>query len=207
MRQKSLIFQGFKDAGRVVLPTLGLLFLATLYLPAQSPKPDLPDPVKYLNKFDVVWNVARAVLDEEIDLDIELQDRTGGRIVTKPNDFIAGALTSTEVNKVALKNDTMTASWIRARYSAEVLLERVSQTVTMVTVHTKIEALSRELDGEEKWVELQSLGSFERRILGKISMVLLGNPVQYERKRGFWDKTPQPVNPKKPKSIPTRPPD
>lgn len=205
MSEKSLISQRFKGVARTVFAALICLALGALNGAAQSQKPSLPDPVKFLNKFDVVWNVVRSVLEEEMEFDIELQDKAGGRIVTKTNDFITGALTSSEVNKVAVKNDTMTASWIRARYAAEVLLERVSQSTTMVTVSTKIEGLSRELNGEEKWVEFQSLGTFERRILGKISMVLLGNPVLYERKRGFWDKTPQPVNPKRPKTIP--PPD
>lgn len=172
-----------------------MTFSLTLPLPAQTPKPDLPDPVKYLNKFEVVWNVARSVL-EEMDFDIELQDGAGGKIVTKPQNFITGSLTSSELDKVALKNDTITASWIRARYTAEVTIERVTPTINMVTVSTKIEALNRELDGTEKWIELQSLGVFERRILGKISMVLMGNPMLYEREKGFWDKPPQPVNPK-----------
>jgi hypothetical protein len=183
--------------------------MAQLYiipLTAQSQKPSLPDPVKFLNKKDIVWNVVRSVLEEEMEFNIEFQDRPGGRLVTKPDEFITGSLTSSELDKVAIKNDTITSSWLRARYSVEALLEIVSPTETMVTIRTDIEALNRELDGTEKWITLQSLGVFERRVLGKISMRLLGSEVLFERKKGFWDKTPQPVDPTRKRPIPTRPP-
>lgn len=172
---------------------------------AQTPKPSLPDPVKFINRVDIVWNVVRAVFDE-MGYRVELEDRKGGRIVTKPYEFITGSLTSSEVDKVAIKKDTITGSWLRARYSAEALMEIVTPTETMVTIRTKMEALNREMDGTEKWIPLESLGVFEKRILGKISLKLLGNEMQFDTKKGFWDKSPQPVDPRKPKPYPTRPP-
>ncbi len=183
-----------------------LLIVCSLVTPlrAQSQKPNLPDPVKYVNKFDIVWNVVKAVLDD-MGFSIELEDKKAGRLVTKPYEFITGTLTSSEVDKVAIKNDSITGTWLKARYSVEALLEIVSPTETMVTIRTKMEALNRDVDGTEKWVPVESLGTYERRILGKISMKLLGNEDQTNKKKGFWEKSPQPVN-ERPSRLPTRPP-
>jgi hypothetical protein len=172
---------------------------------AQAEKPSLPDPVKFLAKRDVVYNVVRSAL-EGMGLSIELEDRTGGRLVTKPDEFITGALTSSEVDKVAIKNDTATGSWLKARYSVEALMEVVTPAETLVTIRTKMEALNRDLDGTEKWIPIQSLGVYEKRILGKISLKLLGNEMQFGNKKGFWDKSPQPVDPRA-KKPPGPPPD
>ena len=101
--------------------------------------------MKFVAKFDIVWKVARSVL-EDMDFSIQLEDRSGGKILTKPVEFITGSLTSTEVDKVAVKRDTVTGQWMKARYSAELLVEIVSATETMVTVQTRMEALSRDLD-------------------------------------------------------------
>jgi hypothetical protein len=162
--------------------------------------------VTFVYKYDVVWNVVRAVL-VDMGYSIELEDKKGGRIVTKPYEFITGALTSSEVDKVATKQDSVTGAWLKARYTVEAVLEIVSPTKTMVTIRTKMEGLRRELDSSEKWVPLESLGTFEKRILGKISMKLLGNEMQFDTKKGFWDKSPQPVDPRAPRPLPpSRPP-
>ena len=187
---------------RSMLVLLVLLLAPTLS--ALPQKTELPDPVKFVAKFDIVWRVARSVL-EEMDFSIQLEDRAGGKILTKPVEFITGSLTSVEVDKVAIKKDRVSGQWMKARYSAEVVLDIVSSTETMVTVLTKMEGLNRDLDSTEKWLPLESLGVFEKRILGKISMKLLGNEPQYESKKGFWDKSPQPVNPRR-RPGPTGPP-
>ncbi|MFH1572971.1 MAG: hypothetical protein ABIG68_03260 [Acidobacteriota bacterium] len=191
MSRKSLIYQCLK----VLTAMAAAVILAVPAAIGQSQKPALPDPVKFLNKQGIVYNVVRAVL-EDMEFGIELEDRAGGRIVTKSEEFITGSLTASEVDKVAVKNDSLTGSWLRARYSAEALVEAVSPNESLVTVRTRIEALNRELDGSEKWVELQSLGAFEKRILGKIGVKLLGNEMQFDTKKGFWDKSPQPVDPR-----------
>jgi hypothetical protein len=147
----------------------------------------------------------RAVLDD-MGYSTELEDKRAGRITTKPYEFITGALTSSEVDKVAIKRDTVTGAWLKAHYRVEALLEIVSATETMVTIRTKMEALNRDVDGTEKWLPLESLGTYEKRILGKISMKLLGNEVQFDTKKGFWDKRTQPVDPRTPKPYPTQPP-
>jgi hypothetical protein len=171
----------------------GLLLLGAVFsLNAQPQKPNLPDPVKFVNKFDTVANVVHSVFDE-MGLKIELEDRKGGRITTRPYEFIAGSLTPSETAKVAVKNETATGSWIKAQYSVEALLEIVSPTETMVTIRTKIEALNRDVDATEKWVALDSLGSLERRILGKISTKLMMGLDPPQEKKGFWNKSPQPV--------------
>jgi len=205
MDQKLLISQYLKVPFRVLLSSFVLTCIATSPLRADTQKPSLPDPIKFVNKFDVVWNVVRAVLDE-MGYATELEDKKAGRITTKPYEFITGSLTSSEVDKVAVKRDTPTGTWLKARYTVEALLEIVSPTETMVTVRTKMDALNREMDGSEKWIPIESLGTFEKRILGKISMKLLGNEMQFNNKKGFWDKSPQPVDSRRPTPLPPPPP-
>lgn len=173
---------------------------------AQPQKPDIPDPIKFMNKFDIVANVVMSVLADDMGYKIELEDRKGGRFVTRPYEFITGSLTSSEVDKVAIKNDTATGSWTKARYTVEALLEIVTPTQTMVTILTKIEALNRDVDGTEKWVVLDSLGAIERRILGKISTkLMMGSEAPFDDRKGFWKKRPQPVDPRQPRfPSPTR---
>ena len=187
-----------------------LSFLVALVLisspsPAQTERASLPDPVKFVNKFDIVWNVARAVLND-MGYGVELEDKAGGRISTKPYVFVTGSLTPSEIDKVAIKSNTATGSWVRARYSVEAILEIVNPRETLVTVRTKMEGLNRDLDGTEKWLPLESLGLFEKRILGKLSLKLMGNELDFENKKGFWNKSPQPVDSRRPKPYPTRPP-
>jgi hypothetical protein len=203
MDQKSLISQCFKVL-RVIL-LCALVGLSVQPVQAQTQKPSLPDPVKFVYKFDIVWNVVRAVMDE-MDYRTELEDRKAGRITTRPYEFITGSLTSSEVDKVAVKRDTITGSWLKARYSVEAQLDIVSPTETMVTIRTKMEGLNRDIDGSEKWIPLESIGTYEKRILGKISLKLLGNEMQFDNKKRFWDKSPQPVDPRVPRVNPIPPP-
>jgi hypothetical protein len=178
-------------------------FCTAVSLSAQTQKPNLPNPVKFIAKYDVVANVVRDVL-EKMDFKIELEDRKGGKIVTKPYEFITGSLTSSELEKVAVARNPVTGSLLKARYSVEGILEIVSPTETMITVHTNIEALSKEVDGTEKWMQFDSLGTYERRILGKITAMLMSNKAVQEEKKGFWGQQPQPVNPSQPR-LPTIP--
>jgi hypothetical protein len=67
-----------------------------------------------------------------------------------------------------------------------------------------MEALNRDVDGTEKWLPIESLGTFERRILGKISMKLLDKDVPAEERKGFWGQRPQPVDSRQPRN-PTTP--
>jgi hypothetical protein len=182
---------------RNLLKYTALLSLAGLWgafsVHAQSQKPNLPDPVKFVNKFDTVVNVVHAVL-EDMGFKIEVEDRKGGRITTRPYEFITGSLTSSELSKVAVRKDTVTGSWVKAQYSVEALLEIVSPTETMVTIRTKMEALNRDIDGTDKWVDFDSLGSVERRILGRISTkLMMGSDAPPDERKGFWKKSPQPV--------------
>jgi hypothetical protein len=169
----------------------------SLTLCAQTQKPNLPNPIKFTEKSEKVGNVIRAVLTD-MGLKIELEDRNAGKFVTRPYEFITGSLTSSEVDKVAIKKDTVTGSWLKARHTVEAILEIVSPVETMVTVHAKVEALSRDADGTDKWIPLESLGTIERRVLGKISTILLGNEGPLDKK-GFWGKSPQPVDPRQPR--------
>lgn len=186
-----------RHAFPILIGLLTALSFTALPVAAQTPKPSLPDPVKFVTKFDIAWVVVRSVLTS-MDYAIELEDKKGGRIVTKPSEFITGSLTGVEVAKVAVNNSN-SGTLLKARHTVEGLLEIVSGTETLITIRTKMEALNRDLDGSEKWIPLESLGIFEKRILGKISLKLLGNEIQFDEKKGFWDKSPQPVNPRRPK--------
>ncbi len=205
MGPKSLISQYVKVSSRALLSLLTLLCFGIPLLWAETQKPSLPDPVKFVNKYDIVWNALRAVLDD-MGYATELEDKKAGRITTKPYEFITGALTSSEVDKVAIKQNNPTGTWLKARYTVEALLEIVSPTETMVTIRTRMEALNRDLDGSEKWIPIESLGTFEKRILGKISLKLLGNEMQFNNKKGFWEKSPQPVDSRRPSPLPPPPP-
>ena len=161
----------------------------------QQQKPDLPDPIKFMNTYDQVLNTARAVM-EEMGFSIERDDRKGGRITTRPYEFITGSLTAGEMEKVAVRKDTLSGNWTKARYKTETVVEIVSPTETMITVTADIEGLSHDVDGTEKWIPLDSLGAVERRILGRISVKLLGTDVPAESRKGFWSRKPQPVDPR-----------
>lgn len=175
-----------------------LSLVSVFPLSAQSQRPNLPDPIKFVNKFETVANVVHSVFDD-MGFKIELEDRKGGKITTRPYEFITGSLTPSEIEKVAVRNDTVTGSWRKGQYSVEAILEIVSPTETMVTIRTKIEGLNRDVDGTEKWVTLDSLGSLERRILGRISTKLLMGAEPPQEKKGFWNKSPQPVDPRQPR--------
>src|SRR5439155_7822003 len=154
--------------------TVGFLLVLGPAAGAQTPKPSLPDPVRFVVKYDIAWNVVRSVLTDS-GFAIELEDRKGGRLVTKPQEYITGSLTSSEIDKVGIKNDTVSGSWLRAQYAVEALVEIVSPTVTLVTIRTRMEALNRDLDGSEKWMPVEPLGVLEKRLLGKISVKIIGN--------------------------------
>jgi hypothetical protein len=201
MRGKPIIYQYVK----VFRSLLAALILGGVALTSvgwgQLPKPSLPDPIKFINRREMVMRASRAVL-EQLGYRIELDDPQAGRIVTKPYEFVSGALTSPEVDKVAIKTDTVTGSWLRAEYVVETTFEVVSPTETLVTVRTLMRALNRDTDGAEKWVQLQSLGSVEKRVLGKISMKLLGTEPEFKDKKGFWEKKPTPPPPIKKQPAP-----
>jgi hypothetical protein len=168
-------------------------FLLAAQVQAQTEKPNLPNPVKFVAKYDVAWNVVRSVL---IDMGyaLQLEDRKGGKLTTKPMEIITGSLTYSETSKVAVIHEIQTGNWLRTQASAEAFVELVSPTETLVTVRTQFESLDREMDGTEKWVQLESLGTIERKILGKISMKLMGTDLDKNQKKGFWEKSPEPVD-------------
>ena len=183
--------------------TFALMFLFCLAGPLnaqQQQKPDLPDPIKFMNTYDQVMNMTRAVM-EDMGFSIERDDRKGGRITTRPYEFITGSLTLSEMEKFAVCKDTQ-GNWIKGRYKTEAVIEIVSPKETMVTINADIEGLRRDMDGTEKWVRMDSLGAMERRVLGRISIKLLGTDAPTESRKGFWGQKPQPVNPRQPGVFP-----
>lgn len=193
MRAKLLIFQYVKVRRGLLLVILAALMPAIQAF-AQIQRPSLPDPIKFINRRELVMRASRAVF-ESLGYRIELDDQKNGRLVTRPYEFVSGALTSSEIDKIASKTDSITGSWIRATYVVEATFEMVTATETLVTVRAQMQGLNRESDGTEKWIPLQSLGSVEKRVLGKISMKLLGTEPQFKDNKGFWDKKPAPPTP------------
>lgn len=175
------------------IPAILLAVCLSGALTAQEQKVDIPDPVKFRNKYDMVFNAVRSVFSDKYE--IELEDSKAGIIRTRPYEFISGSLTADEAAKVAIVNNPHTGYWLKARYSVEAEIEMVSSPETLVTVRTKIEALSRDIDGTETWIPLDSRGLIERRTLGLISGILMGKEKKPERK-GFWGQKPQPVDPR-----------
>jgi len=163
---------------------------------AQMQKPNLPDAIKFLGKRENVMRASRAVL-EQLGYTIELEDMQAGHLVTRPYEFVSGTLTSSEIDKIAIKNDSLSGAWLRAHYVIDAQFEIVSTTETLVTVHSQMQGLNRDVNGVEKWEPLQSLGSVERRVLAKISMKLLGTEPGFKDNKSFWEKKPQPVPPVK----------
>jgi hypothetical protein len=197
---RTCVHKCFEKITRRFFPRIATaLFLLCVAAPlwAQQQKPDLPDPIKFMNTFDQVLNMTRAVM-EEMGFDIELDDRRGGRIVTRPYEFITGSLTASELEKIAVRRDTL-GDWVRARYRTEAVIEIVSPKETLVTINTDIEGLNRDMDGTERWIRLDSLGAVERRVLGRISVRLFGVDATSEPRRGFWGQKPQPVDPRQPR--------
>ncbi len=194
MQAKLLIFQHVKVFWTTQVAILSVLLALASSAFAQTQKPSLPDPIKFINKRDMVMRASRAVL-EELGYRIELEDQKNGKLVTRPYEFVSGSLTSSEIDKIASKTDSMTGSWLRATYVVEATFDIITSTETMVTVRTQMQGLNRESDGTEKWMPLQSLGSVEKRVLGKISMKLLGTEPQFKDNKGFWDKKPAPPTP------------
>jgi hypothetical protein len=190
-KSQARFFSNILRYSAVFLPVVFLVSTSV----AQTQKPNLPDPVKFMNKFDMVANAVRATLKEKYD--IELEDRKAGRITTRPYEFITGSLTASEVNKVAINKNVATGSWVKARYSVEAILEIVGPIETLVTIRTNMEVLNRDVEGTEKWLPLESRGIYERRILGEISSILMGKGKSLEDKEGFWGQRPQPVDPRR----------
>ena len=142
-------------------------FTAAIPLNAQTQKPNLPNPIKFINKFDVVANVVREVL-ENMDYKIEIEDRKAGRIVNQTvrvHNRISDAERSSK--KWQSSTNAITGSLLKAHYSVEALLEIVSPTETLVTVHTNMEALSKEVDGTEKWVPPRLTGNLRKTHSGQ----------------------------------------
>jgi hypothetical protein len=195
VRGKPVIYQYVKVTGSILLALVFTVAILETSAGIQLPKPSLPDPVKFLTKRDIVMRASRSVF-EQLGYKIELEDPSGGRLVTRPYEFVSGAITTSEIDKIAIKSDdSFTGAWLKARYTVEGIFESVSSTQTLVTIRTKMEALNRDSDGAEKWLPLQSLGSVEKRVLGKISLKLLGTEPEYKDRKGFWEKKPTAVPP------------
>lgn len=143
-------------------------------------------------RLENIWTLSHKVLDE-MDLKVEMEDRTAGFIRTKPHEFVSGTLAAEELAKVAVLPDPRDGVWVKGRFSLMVETEVVRGAETLVTISTKVEALKREFSGQERWIELKSLGTLERRFLGRLNLKLFGNELESPGKEGFWDKKPQPV--------------
>jgi len=179
---------------RVITGLWLLTLLGSLVAPlaAQNKPSTPPDPIKYIGRFDSIWNTELSVLNE-MGLKIETVDRGNGRIISKPYEFITGSLSGSELAKIAhLPEVHANAVWVRGRYTVEVVTEIIQGNENKVTVLVSPQGLKRDLAGKEDWVDWASNGSIERRILGRLS-VKLHSPNKGDDKKGFWDQPAQSI--------------
>ncbi|MBI1745648.1 MAG: hypothetical protein HYR55_03570 [Acidobacteria bacterium] len=171
---------------------ISLVLSPAVALRSQSKPSTPPGPVKYISRFNVVWNTITTVLTE-MGLKIESVDRGSGHIATKPYEFITGSLSASELGKLAAPPEVYNnVGWIKGRYVVEVIAEIVQGNESMVTVRVSPQGLKRDLSGKDEWVDWRSNGSIERRLLGRLSVKLL-SPVKADDKKGFWDQPVQSI--------------
>lgn len=183
---------------RSVLITLAVVLSLCLPCPvlstqAQTATGSIPDPLRFYNKYETVWEVARRTLVESFKFDIETEDRSGGKIRTRFLEFSSGGLTATDLVKFGNAPQLTDASWVKARYSVDVMLERLNGKEILLTVSANVEGQQRDFQSNETWIPCPSNGTLERRIYAKAGTALLGNDFALPDKKSFWEKGPQPV--------------
>jgi hypothetical protein len=178
-------FQGFS-----------LILLFALAAPrevlAQGGSSQIPDPLRFYNKYDTVWDVVRKTL-VDMQFDVALEDRNAGILRTRSLDFSSGGLTSSDLVKFCNPPALTDSTWVKARYSVEAILERPSSKEVLFTAQVTVEGAKRDFGGTESWVSCPSIGILERRIYSKVGSRLLGNDFVVPDKKGFWEQKPKPV--------------
>ena len=164
---------------------------------AQGGSSQIPDPLRFYNKYESVWDVVRRTL-VEMKFEIALEDRNAGTMRTRSLDFSSGGLTASDLVKFCNPPTLTDATWIKARYTVEALIERPSSKEVLFTALVTVEGSKRDFAGTESWVACPSNGTLEKRIYSRVGSRILGNDFALPDKKGFWEQKPKPVpEPKK----------
>ena len=172
--------------------TLVLALTASRETCAQGGSNQIPDPLRFYNKFDTVWDVVQRSL-ADMRFEIALEDRNAGTMRTRPLDFSSGSLTSTDIVKYCNPPMLTDGTWVKARYTVEAVLERPSSREVIFTANVTVEGTKRDFGGTESVVPCPSNGTLERRIYSKVGAKLIGKDFVVPDNKGFWDQKPKPV--------------
>jgi hypothetical protein len=184
-----------------ILPVLIFALLVALTATgktwAQGGSRQIPDPLRFYNKYDIVWDVVRRTL-VEMQFDVALEDRNAGILRTQSLDFSSGSLTAADIVKFCNPPSLTDGTWVKARYTVEAILERPSSKEVLFTANVTVEGSKRDFSGTESMVTCPSNGTLERRIYSKVGAKLIGKGFAVPENKGFWDQKPKPVpTPKK----------
>jgi hypothetical protein len=183
------------------LPGFAFILLFAFAAPretlAQGGSNQIPDPLRFYNKYETVWDVVRKTL-LDMQFEIAVEDRSAGVLRTRSLDFSSGGLTSSDLVKFCNPPTLTDSTWVKARYTVEAILERPSSKEVLFSAQVTVEGAKRDFGGAESWVTCPSIGILERRIYSKVGSRLLGNDFVLPDKKGFWEQKPKPVpEPKK----------
>jgi hypothetical protein len=169
-----------------------LALIASQEILAQGGPSQIPDPLRFYNKYDSVWDVVRRTL-VDMQFEVAVEDRSAGILRTRSLDFSAGGLTASDLVKFCNPPTLTDATWVKARYSVEAVIERPSSKEVLFTAQVTVEGAKRDFAGAESWVACPSNGTLEKRIYSKVGSRLLGNDFVIPDKKGFWEQKPKPV--------------
>jgi hypothetical protein len=171
--------------------------------PAQTAPTSIPDPLRFYSKYELVWEAIKRTL-VEMQFEIEIEDKNSGSMRTRTVDFSTGTLAPGDLSKFSIPPTLSDGNWVKARYLAEVLVERVSNKEVLFTASAVVQGAKRDFQGNETWITCPTNGTLERRIYSKVGAKLMGSNFSMpEQKKSFWEKGPQPVpSPKTQQSLP-----
>ncbi|MFQ5928477.1 MAG: hypothetical protein ACE5MK_02185 [Acidobacteriota bacterium] len=173
-----------------VAPILVLLFGLPAWGVGQTKRHFIPPPLRIYIPFEAAWNGMSETLGKN-DLEIIRQDRAQGLILSSFREYISGPLTESHISKIGERPKLIDGDWIRVRYRYEVFVEFIKEKETLVTVHANIEALEHKFLGTENWVNIQTNGNLEEKLLTEFGQLLFGqNFTLQEPKKGFWERDP-----------------
>lgn len=155
---------------------------------------DLPPAQRWRAGFPVVrTEVERAF--QELGLVLDESVTAQGKIVSQFKEYISGITTAVHLDRIAVRPKLSGGSWVRVRYRTEIELEPIQKNETLARGSANIEALQRDFRGKEEWIQLPSRGVLEEEILTRIGQNLFGQRYQIDwpKKRGYWDRSPQAV--------------
>lgn len=154
-------------------------------------KRSLPPPLKVIAPFESVWKVMAEVIGER-GMEIAIENRGQGVLVTEFREYISGPLTEAHIVKIGDKPKLTNANWVRVLYRYEVVMDLLTGRETMITVYAKIRALKREFLGQELWVDIPSNGGLEEALLTDFGKSLFGQSFRLDvPKKGFWERDPE----------------